>query len=297
MLEVVLSAGHIRDLLPPRRKNVHKGSVGKVLVIAGSRGMTGAAQLASRAVLRSGAGTVTLALPAALVDAVDAQNIEVMTFPLPQTEKASISADAFGYLKILLRNTDAVLIGPGLSTHPGTITLVEKVLQYISRYCPQLKTVLDADGLRALPRIIRGCRMPLILTPHPGELARLLGKTNRDILARPVYYAQYAARKYCCVVVLKGHRTYTCDRNKTRYFLTANGNPGMATAGSGDVLAGIIAGLWVTHKLPANAVGAVGPYVHAVAGNIAANKKSIDGIIASDILAEIPSALRLIKGR
>jgi NAD(P)H-hydrate epimerase len=159
-----------------------------------------------------------------------------------------------------------------------------------------LPVVLDADGLRGLKNIRRGVRMPLIITPHMGELAMLLDRTPQEIMAKPVAFATVAARKYRATVVLKSYTTFTCVPNKDFYFLTVNGNPGMATAGSGDVLSGVITGLIASGQITPLAAAVAGPYVHALAGNIAAHQRSVDGIIASDILEAVPSALKAVKG-
>lgn len=297
MQEIVLDIDEVRAILPVRKNSVHKGSSGKVLVIAGSRGMTGAAILSSRAALRAGAGTVTCAMPSSLSDLVDVNNIEAMTFPLAETKTYSIAREAFPIIKELIKRFDCLIVGPGLSGNPQTIKLVADILQYVSREHPFKKVVLDADGLKALPLLVRPLKMRCIITPHIGELAMLTKRSSKEILLKPVNYARQVANKYHVVVVLKSFRTYIVEPRTTKYFLNYNGNPGMATAGSGDVLSGIIAGLWSSADITALKAAAAGPYVHAMAGNIAANKLSLDGIIASDILNEIPQALKIVKGK
>jgi NAD(P)H-hydrate epimerase len=273
---------------------MHKYTAGSVLVLAGSRGMTGAAVLSARAALRAGAGLVTLGVPEKLADLIDAQTPEILTLPLPS--RGGVIAPAA--LEILnLRKYDCVLAGPGLSARHPALNFAADLLQYVNNFCPAVKIVLDADALRALPGLQRRLRTQIILTPHTGELAKLLGVSSAAVRKKPYALALNAAAKYRAAVVLKNaNRTYIV-RRPGRYFLNCNGNPGMATAGSGDVLAGIIAGLWVsTPGLTALRAAAAGPYVHGLAGNLAAAERSIDGIIASDILHNIPKALKILKG-
>lgn len=274
---------------------MHKYTAGRVLVIAGSRGMTGAAVLAARAVLRSGAGLVVLAVPAELADLVDAQTPEILTLPLP-SRRGVVVPSALAALN--LRRYDCVLAGPGLGAQPAARDFAAGLLRRINSSYPALKIVLDADALRALPHLEHfRLRARAILTPHTGELAAILGCASAAVRKNPYTLARLAALKYQAAVVLKmADQTYIV-RDNGRYFLNCNGNPGMATAGSGDVLAGLIAGLWVsTPGMTALHAAAAGPYVHGLAGNLAAAERSIDGIIASDILDNVPKALKILKG-
>lgn len=296
MTGITLALQDIQNFLPPRRSDVHKGSLGKVLILAGSRGMSGAAILASRAVMRSGAGLATLFTPASLANLIDVQNPEVMTYALPETIYGSISKSSLEHIISTLKNFDTVLIGPGLSGNKNTLGLIRDILEYIRHEQPKIKLVIDADGLKALKKMTRPFSQPVIITPHFGELALLLDRSISEIREKPDFFARkYAAEKQV-IVILKSHLTYIVKPDSNKFFITNNGNPGMATAGSGDVLAGLTAGLWASTKISAIKAAAAAPFIHAVAGNIAAAKKSIDGIIASDILEEIPAALKYIKG-
>ncbi|MDR1997686.1 MAG: NAD(P)H-hydrate dehydratase [Candidatus Margulisbacteria bacterium] len=295
--QIILGRASISALLPRRGAGVHKYTAGRVLVVAGSRGMTGAALLAAKAALRAGAGLVTLAVPAELADLVDAQNREILTLPLPG-RGGTLAPAALEILGPRLRKFDCVLLGPGLSARRPALVLVRDLLQYINSYLPGLKVVLDADALRALPLLQRpGFRMRAILTPHAGELAGLLSSPVRYVKKNPYFAARRAAVRHRTVVVFKNADKTYIVRERGRYFLNCNGNPGMATAGSGDVLAGIIAGLWVsTPGLTTLRTAAVGPYIHGLAGGLAARKTSVDGLIASDILENVPAALKILKG-
>ncbi len=296
MPAIQLTLEEVTKLLPTRRPDVHKGSIGKVLVIAGSRSMSGAAILASQSTMRSGAGLTTLLTPVEIAGMIDVQNIEVMTRPLLETGSGTIDKRSLDLVLPLLGQFDVLLIGPGLSGHKSTQCFVRDILEFINSERPHLKTVLDADGLKTLKKIPRPFSNPIIITPHFGELAALAEKNINEIKNRPYYYARQIAERHNVIVVLKSNITYIVEPGKSRYFINNNGNPGMATAGSGDVLSGIIAGLWAANPLSAIQSAAVGPFVHGLAGNIAATKHSIDGIIASDIMKEIPAALKFVKG-
>ena len=293
--EIILDQDLVSSFLPLRPAGVHKYTSGRVLVLAGSRGMTGAAILATRAALRAGAGLVTLAAPSGLSDLIDVQIPEVLTLPMPDNY-GTLAPSTLDILKGLMRKFDCILIGPGLNTR--TAGLIADVLQFISNRQTGLRVVLDADGLRALSLLQRRrLRMRLILTPHAGELAGLLNVRSAVVRRAPALLARKAAARHNAVVVLKNaDKTYiTADEN--RYFLNNNGNPGLATAGSGDVLAGIIAGLWVsTPGMTALRAAAAGPYVHGLAGNLAAEEYSVDGIVAGDIPNFVPQALKILKG-
>ncbi len=295
-MPITLSIEEIRDLLPQRRIDAHKGSMGKVLVIAGSRGMTGAAILSSKSVLRAGAGVVTLATVNYLVDLIDVQNLEVMTAPLPETDTGCISSKALDMVAATLNAYDTLLIGPGISANKSTQNFVHDLLKYISTYHKNLKVVVDADALKVIRKIVRPLRMPVIITPHFGELGYILKRTPGEIAEKAEYYAHKLADRCNVVVVLKSHQTIIAEPGKARSFMNINGNPGMATAGSGDVLAGIITGTWASTRISPVKAAVAGVFIHGLAGGYAAAKKSLDSLIASDILDEIPTALKAIKG-
>lgn len=296
MRQIDFTLKEIAKLLPRRSDDVHKHSIGRVLVIAGSRGMSGAALLASRSVLRAGAGVVSLAVPAYLTDLVDVENIEVMTLPLLYEESGNISIKAAEKIIPVLKEFDVILIGPGLSAFDSTVFFVRNILEFISKEASFLKVVIDADALRGLKKIVRPLQMPTIITPHFGELSRLLGRSVNEIKAAPAAAAYLAAQKYNVTVVLKSHQTYLVEPSAVAYFVSAIGNPGMATAGCGDVLAGLLAGLLAANKISVLRAAIAAVTVHSLAGNRAALNRSQDGIIASDILENIPQALKQLKG-
>lgn len=196
----------------------------------------------------------------------------------------------------LLKRFDVVLIGPGLSALESTTDFVRNLLEFISNELPYLNVVIDADALRGLKKIVRPLKMPAVITPHFGEISRLLDRSINEIKEDPANAAWLAANKYNVTVVLKSHQTYLVESSAKDYFVSALGNPGMATAGSGDVLAGVIAGLLAANKFSVLRAAISGVTVHSLAGNLAALKRSQDGIIASDILENIPAALKQLKG-
>ncbi len=275
-------------LLPVRAREVHKGSCGKILVIAGSRGMTGAASMASISALRVGAGIVTLAVPESLNDLYEVKLTEIMTAPLDEVKFGIIGGDtAAETILELAEKFDAVLIGPGMGRAPETLELVRKIVAEIDK-----PLILDADAIFAFKGAAEGlknCKQVPILTPHLGELAALLNTTVDELKTSPVMNVRNAAQELRAVIVAKSECTVIAYPNG-EIFISALGNSGMATAGSGDVLAGAIAGLM---KLTPFAPLA-GVYLHGTAGNFAAADKS-EGLIATDILENLPVAIKKIR--
>lgn len=275
-------------LLPARARDVHKGFCGKILVVAGSRGMTGAACLAATSALRIGAGLVTLAVPESLNELYEVKLTEVMTVPLDENELGIIGGDnaADAILK-LSEKFDAVLIGPGLGRHAETVALVKKIVAGIDK-----PLVLDADAIFAYNGVaeeLKNCKQIPILTPHLGELAALLGTTVDALRSSLVINVQKAAQDYRAIIVAKSERTVIAYPNGEAFISTV-GNSSMATAGSGDVLAGTIVGLMKQTPFAPLA----GVYLHGSAGDIAELSKS-DGLIASDIMNNLPAAVKKIR--
>src|SRR5574337_1397691 len=226
--------------LPPRDPNAHKGTYGHVLVLAGSSGKTGAAAMCALSALRIGAGLVTLALPESLNDAMEAKLTEVMTEPLPETAACTVSFTALDRLLELMKGKRAVAIGHGLSAYPETAELVRTVVR-----AAEAQFVIDADGINALgPDLdtLRSLAIPPILTPHPGELARLLGIDRDEVVRNRIPIAQKVATSVGVHLVLKGARTLIANPDG-RVAINMTGNAGMATGGTGDILTGLIAGL------------------------------------------------------
>ena len=264
--------------IPVRDSDSHKGTYGRVLVIAGSRGMSGAAVLTGSAALRSGAGLVTVACPEAVQDIVAMGNACYTTFGITKLP----------LLVELAAKCDAIAIGPGLGLAPETATMVRTILDAF----PAKPIVLDADGLMnllPLPESIRTRATPIVMTPHPGEFARLTGRTASEISANREAFAVEFAAQHRVVLLLKGHRTIVADGTQ----LTTNetGNPGMATGGTGDVLTGVIAAFIGQGFSPFDAA-ILGAHVHGRAGDLAAEVLGMVSLIASDLLDYLPKAIR-----
>ncbi len=272
----------VLTLLPKRDRNAHKGDFGKILLLCGSRGYTGAAALAARGALRSGAGLVYLGVPESIY-AIEAVKLdEPVVFPLPD-ENGMLSGEAVPVIREQLSQMDAVLIGPGLGQSKGTLAVLKTVLREFSG-----PVVLDADGINLLSRhifLLRDRTGITILTPHDGEYRRLGGlpETNRTENAAAF------AKEYCCILLLKGHRTLITDGQVC--YENTTGNPGMATGGSGDVLAGIITAL-LGQKLPALEAAACGAWLHGAAGDLCAAELGEYGMLPTDMLRVLP---RLMK--
>ncbi len=288
----LITAECVKKWLPQRPSSAHKGNFGRVLVIAGSRGMTGAAVLAGEAAIRSGAGLVTVAVPETLHDIMEAKLTEVMTVPLPDTGSGSLSWEARHRIMPLLENMDVLAIGPGLSQAPEVIKLVRELAPAV-----KIPLVLDADALNALAGeagILGELQAPAVITPHPGEMARLMGLAPKDIQEDRIGNAVKAATAWNVVTLLKGSRTVVAAPEGTVY-INPTGNPGMATGGSGDVLTGIIAAL-IAQGLKPDRAAAVGAYLHGFAGDLAAREKGMMGLIAGDIISALPAAAKELTG-
>ncbi|MGQ4807079.1 Bifunctional NAD(P)H-hydrate repair enzyme Nnr [Candidatus Entotheonellaceae bacterium PAL068K] len=289
---VLLEEQAICTVLPGRRPDAHKGSHGHLLVVAGSLGKTGAAVLASQAALRSGAGLVTLALPASLNMAVEACLTEVMTLPLPEYPPGAMAQAAVPELGQFLQQSSALVLGPGLGTRPETVAGVHALLRYAT-----VPVVLDADGLNSLVGhldILQHCRGSVILTPHPGEMARLVGTSTQAVQQQRLEVARSLAEQYRVHVVLKGAGTVIYAPNGQRW-INPTGNAAMATAGTGDVLAGIIGAL-LCQGLDALRAAQCGVFLHGLAGDRVRDRVGQHGLIASDILEELPYVRRTVQG-
>lgn len=279
--------------LPARDPNAHKGTYGHVLVLAGSPGKTGAAAMCALSALRIGAGLVTLGLPESLNDIMEAKLTEVMTEPLLETGERTVAIGALDKVLALTEGKRALAIGPGLSTHSETSELVRELVS-----TARVPMVVDADGINALgPKLetLAKATVPLILTPHPGELARLLGISREEVVQNRIPIAQKVATSFRVHLVLKGGRTLVVDP-EGRVAVNMTGNPGMATAGTGDVLTGLIAGL-LAQGVNAGLAARAGVYLHGLAGDLAAEALGQEAMLASDLMAQIPNAIRRLKAR
>lgn len=271
--------------IPHRRKNSHKGDYGRVLVVAGSADMSGAAILCGKAALRGGAGLVRVAVPAPIRPVVAGADPCYMTAALPATDAGTLSKAALPSLLDAVAWADVVALGPGLTLHPDIMEIVAHLLQQ-----PGKAFVVDADGLNALARLVE--QQPhwepsanLILTPHPGEASRL----DRQAAMERSELARHLAQRFHAVVLLKGHESIVTDG--TRLYVNPTGNPGLATGGTGDVLTGLIAALW-GQPLPAFEAAQLAAYLHGQAGDLAADAKAQLSLIASDLLDFLPQAVR-----
>ncbi|MFO0732393.1 MAG: NAD(P)H-hydrate dehydratase [Nitrospiraceae bacterium] len=275
-------------VLPTRRPTAHKGTFGHAGIIAGSVGKTGAAAMAALAALRIGAGLVTVAVPSSVNDILESKLLEAMTSPMPETKARTFARSGLDSLAAFTGARTAVAIGPGLTTHPETVELVQELVRRIDRPC-----VLDADALNALagkPSLLTECTVPPILTPHPGEMARLEPEaTTHSINADRLGVATRFARERGVYVVLKGAKTIIARPDGTAA-ICPTGNPGMATGGTGDALTGMLVGLLAQGLSPWDAACAA-TYLHGLAGDLAAEHHGQAGMIAGDLIAEIPHAL------
>jgi NAD(P)H-hydrate epimerase len=284
----LLTSGSVAATLPIRRPSAHKGTFGHAGIIAGSAGKTGAAAMAALAALRVGTGLVTVAVPSSVNDVLEAKLLEAMTTPMPETKARTFARSGLDRLQAFVNARTAAAIGPGLTTHPETVELVQELIKRIER-----PSVLDADALNALagkPALLTECKIPPILTPHPGEMARLETEaTAQSVNADRLGIATRFARERGVYVILKGARTVIARPDGTAA-ICPTGNPGMATGGTGDALTGIVVGL-LAQGLSAWDAACSGVYLHGLAGDLAAHKQGQAGMVAGDLIAEIPHAL------
>jgi len=274
----------VDELLPVRPRDSHKGDYGKVLLLCGSRGLTGAAVMAAKAALRTGSGLVYLGVPEAVYPIVAARAMSEIVFPLPCDRRGMLSSDAWPQIEKMLPDMDAVLFGPGLGRSEAILPLAERLLCTCGA-----PVVLDADGINAFEGHtdrLRGSSCPIVLTPHDGEFRRLGG--NPDDPDRICAAGDLAIRTGC-TVLLKGYRTVVTDGSGV--FLNTTGNPGMATGGSGDVLSGILVSL-LGQQIPPLEAAAAAAWIHGAAGDLAAERLGEYGLTPEDMLKEIPRLLK-----
>lgn len=281
----------IKKNLPQRPVDGHKMSFGHLFVLAGSEGLTGAAMLASMAALRSGCGMVTLGCPASLNPIFETALTEVITVPLPETEKKTLSDNCIDQVFSTMkhRRCNGLLVGPGLGTHPSTSELVVQIAKQT-----EYPLILDADALNAIasvsPDVLKECRKPLIVTPHPGELGRLMDLTSAEIQSDRQQYVEQFARNYGTVTILKGKNTVIAHSQLPSY-INLSGNTGLATAGTGDVLAGMIGSFLVQGLSPLEAA-CTGVFFHGKIADYALPFIGERSLIASDLIKYLPEVLR-----
>jgi NAD(P)H-hydrate epimerase len=292
----LLLGEELAGLVPPRAAATHKGDYGHALLVAGSPGKAGAAILAARAAVRAGAGLVTAAVPRPILDIVDLGSIESMTLPLPSDDSGQLTEEAAAVALAAAEGKDAVAVGPGLGADAAP------AIRRLAGECP-LPLVLDADGINAFAgRAAELARRqaPTLLTPHPGELGRLLGLSTADVQADRVGAARRAAAETGAVAVLKGHQTLVAAPDGA-VWVNPTGNPGMATGGTGDVLTGLLAGLLAQGLDPLDAAR-LGVYLHGLAGDLAVDRRGREGrqgeasLAAGDLIDALPQAFSHLTG-
>ncbi len=284
----------IEAALPNRLKTAHKYSVGKVFVLAGSQGYTGAAAMASQSALRIGTGAVILGTPRSVYHILAKKLTEVMVNPINDTDEGSISIKSMDKIRKFIEWADVVVMGCGISLNPETYDVVWEILK-----STQKPILIDADALTIISsdmqKFAKRKSTNVILTPHYGEFSRLVNLSISDIEKDPINITKSFARKYKLSLILKGAPTLTVSQNGF-VIVNATGNPGMATAGSGDVLAGIVGGLWA-QQMDDFSASYSGVYLHGLAGDIANKKLGERSLIATDILKNIPQAIKKIEYR
>jgi NAD(P)H-hydrate epimerase len=288
----LLTPEQIRDLVEPRAPDSHKGDFGRVTIVAGSRGKTGAAHLAAVGALRSGAGLVTVATPASCLPIVASMAPELMTEALAETRDGTVAPG--GVDKLLELRHDVIACGPGLGREREVAAFVRSLVERSTA-----PLVLDADAITVLaddPGVLVGREeRDVIITPHPGEMARLVGASVEDVQASRIEVATDFASTHHLYVVLKGHRTIIATP-EGHVFVNPTGNAGMATGGTGDVLTGMIAA-WLAQLLDAEAACRLAVFLHGAAGDLAEAEEGQVALIATDLLAQLGPALNRLTGR
>jgi ADP-dependent NAD(P)H-hydrate dehydratase / NAD(P)H-hydrate epimerase len=288
----VIIAGDIAQLFAPRAADSNKGNFGHVLVVGGSLGKAGAAAMASIAVLRSGAGLCTVATAKSVLATVAGFHAELMTEPLKETNDGTISIHGYECLKKLATKMTLLAIGPGISRNAETSELVRKLVTESDK-----PLVLDADGLNAFEdRVaeLNGKGKSLVITPHPGEMARLMGCSIADVQRDRIKTAREFAREHNLIVVLKGHRTLIAKPDG-EVWVNTTGNPGMATGGTGDILTGITAGLVAQNPKSVFEAVVAAVHLHGLAGDVACETMGEQSLIATDLIEALPEAIRRIR--
>jgi NAD(P)H-hydrate epimerase len=288
----LLTREAMRSLVEPRSVDSHKGDYGRLLILAGSPGKTGAASLCASAALRSGAGLVTIATPERAAPVLGALGSEYMVLPLREDADGGIAESVLD--ELLAFDADVVAIGPGLGRAPSTTRLVQAYVERLG-----VPVVLDADGLNAFAgeadRLMGRDGVDIVITPHPGEMARLTGRSIDDVQAHRIDVARDFAMAHRVHVVLKGHRTLVATPDG-KTFINMTGNPGMATGGAGDVLTGMIAS-WYGQLLDGEAAAKLAVHLHGLAGDLAEADEGEIALIAGDIVARLGDAVLDLTAR
>ncbi|KPU26689.1 carbohydrate kinase-like protein [Caloranaerobacter sp. TR13] len=285
---MTIDKARVSRIIPRRKAYSHKGTYGRVGILAGSLGMTGAAYLTSTACLRSGSGLVYLFTPKSLNKILEIKTTEVITIPVEDNGKGHFCIEGLEYILKTIENMDVLAIGPGLGVDFERTELVKQVLLNYKK-----TIVLDADGINCLANsteVFKQRKGKTIITPHPGELSRLLDISIKEIESDRVKYAQLTSEKFGVITVLKGANT-VISSEEGKIYINTTGNPGMATAGSGDVLTGIITS-FIGQGIECLAATVAGVYVHGLAGDLAKYEKGEYGLIATDVLEHIPYSIK-----
>jgi hydroxyethylthiazole kinase-like uncharacterized protein yjeF len=286
----LLTADQAASIEKPRPPDAHKGRFGHCAIIAGSVGMTGAAALAAQGALRIGTGLVTMLVPESLNDIMETKVTEAMSIPVPQGKARAFGTASLNFVNNYVEKFDSAVIGPGFGRDEDTIAFTLDLLRTITK-----PAVVDADALFAVStdiEVLRECKSPLVLTPHPGEMATLLGTTVAEVQSNRLEIARTFACEYGVTLVLKGAGTIVAGPEGTAYINTT-GTPGMATGGTGDVLSGMIGGLLAQHINPLESA-CLAVFLHGRAGELAADKLSESAMTASDVVDNIGEAIKNI---
>jgi NAD(P)H-hydrate epimerase len=295
--DILLALSEPEDFAPlfePRARGSHKGSFGHVLIVAGGRGKTGAAALAGMAALRAGAGLVTVASAESAVPVISSHAAELMTEPLPETATGAISFAAFehGRMKEILKGKTVLAIGPGVGTHPETVAFVRRLVEEV-----KLPAVLDADGLNCLAGTDFHGRAALrVITPHPGEMARLTDSTSAAVQEDRLRSARDVAIARGLMVVLKGQRTLVALPGG-EVFINPSGTPALASGGTGDILTGLLAGLLAQFPNLEDTAVRAAVYLHGLAAELAEKRWGEKSLVATDLLESLPEAMRVCHPR
>ncbi|RKX69345.1 NAD(P)H-hydrate dehydratase, partial [candidate division TA06 bacterium] len=274
-------------LLPKRNDSSHKGSFGKILLIGGSKSYPGAIMLSSKSAVKSGAGLVYSAFPESLSRTISSYIPDTIKIPLKETEEGSIDLSNFKKIIDISKDMDAVLIGPGISDNKVTLNFVEMIIGEIDK-----PIILDADGLRILCNNSISIKTDkLLITPHPGEAARILGINTNEINTRRLDFSRLLSDKFKCTVLLKGYKSIITNSNET--YINLSGNSALARGGSGDILSGIITA-FIGNGMDILNAAALGSYLHGLAGEIASENLSKYSISMDELIAIIPEAFKCI---
>ncbi len=291
----ILTEQLVSRWIEPRQPVAHKGQAGHMVILAGSPGKTGAAAMAANSAVRSGAGLITLMVPESLNPILEEKTTESMTYPLKETLEHTISLEAEEEILSFLKDKESFAIGPGLSQNGETRELVRRLVTLVE--CPM---VIDADGLNAIAgyteEVLKNSKAPIVLTPHPGEMSRLVNMSVADVQINRLGVAQSFSRKYGVVVVLKGYKTIIAAPDG-RVAINKTGNPAMASGGMGDILTGLI-GAFLAQGIGAFEAACLGVYVHGFAADIIIKRRKwgTRGLAATDILETIPEVIAILEG-